>query len=146
MQKHHLSPGINWVGGTCVYNQLIPTEPIKVQRSQKGTHIVFHRGLCLALDDCRWADLTRTRGRGRALGRGRTLDLGAARTRTGRAFSLGLITLRAIQEHGLGPRNGRLQNIVAQIRNRRHFTLQNVVAQIRTRGTGGNRRLQNIAT
>jgi len=90
--------------------------------------------------------LTRARGRRGALGGGRTLDLRAARTRAGRAFSLRLITLGTIQEHRLGPRNGRLQNIVAQIRNRRHFTLQNVVAQIRTRGTGGNRRLQNIAT
>jgi hypothetical protein len=144
MQNYKLIPGINWVGGTCAYNQLIPTKPIKVQRGQERTHVIFHRSLCLALDNRRWADLTGARGRGRALGRGRTLDLGTARTRAGWAFSLGLITLRAIQEHGLRPGDRRLQNIVAQIRNRRNFTLQNVVAQIRTGGTRGNRRLQNI--
>jgi len=88
--------------------------------------------------------LTGARGRRRAFGGSRTLDLGAAGTRAGRAFSLRLITLRAIQEHRLGPRNRRLQNIVAQIRNRGHFTLQNVVAHIRTGGTGGNRSLQDI--
>ena len=146
MLNHTLIPEINWVGGTCAYNHLVPTKPIKVQRSQKGTHIVFHRGLCLTLHHRRWADLTGARGRRRTLGGGRTLDLGATGTGARGALSLGLITLGAIQEHRLGPRNGRLQNIVAQIRNRRHFTLQNVVAQIRTRGTGGNRRLQNIAT
>ena len=63
MLNHTLIPEINWVGGTCAYNHLVPTKPIKVQRSQKGTHIVFHRGLCLTLDDRRWADLARARGR-----------------------------------------------------------------------------------
>ena len=67
--------------------------------------------------------MTGARGRRRAFGGSRTLDLRAARTRAGRAFTLGLIALGAIQEHGLRPRNGRLQNIVAQIRNRGHFTL-----------------------
>ena len=146
MQNHKLSPGINWVQGTRALNQLIPTKPIKVQRSQERTHIIFYRSLCLTLDNRRWADLTGARGRRRAFGGSRTLNLRAARTRAGRAFSLGLITLGAIQENRLGPRDRRLQNIVTQIRNRGHFTLQNVVAQIRTGGAGGNRRLQNIAT
>ena len=148
MQNHKLIPGIKWVGSTLCYQPfnpyLIPTKPIKVQRSQERTHIIFHRSLCLALDNRRWADLTGARGRGRTLGGSRTLDLGAAGTRARGAFTLRLITLRAIQEHRLRPGDRRLQNIVAQIRNRGHLTLQNVVAQIRTGGAGGNRRFQNI--
>ena len=125
---------------------LVPTKPIKVQRGQEWTHIVFHGGLCLTLDDRRWADLARARGRGRAFGGGRTLNLGTAGTGAGRAFTFGLITLGAIQENRLGLGNRRLQNIVAQIRNRRHLTLQNVAAQIRTGGARGDRRFQNIPT
>jgi hypothetical protein len=124
--------------------QLVPTKPIKVQRSQEWTYIIFHRGLCLTLHNRRWADLARARGRGRAFGGGRTLDLRATRTRAGRAFTLGLITLGAIQKNRLGLGNRRLQNIVAEIRNRRHLTLQNIVAQIRTGGARGDRRFQNI--
>jgi hypothetical protein len=124
---------------------LVPTEPIKVQWSQERTYIIFHRGLCLTLHDRRWAHLARARGRRRALGGGRTLDLGATGTRAGRALSLGLITLGAIQENGLGLGNGRLENIVAQIRNRGHLTLWNIVAHIRTGGARGNRRFQNIS-
>jgi len=144
MLNNHLSPGINWVEGTRATNNLISPKPIKVQRSQEWTHIVFHRRFCLTLDDRRWADLARARGRRRALGGGRTLDLGAAGTRARGAFTLGLITLGAIQEDRLGFGNRGLQNIVAEIRNRRHLTLQNIVAQIRTGGARGDRRFQNI--
>jgi hypothetical protein len=125
-------------------NHLVPTEPIKVQWSQEWTYIIFYRRFRLTLHDRRWADLARARGRGRAFGGGRTLDLRATRTRAGRAFSLGLITLGAIQENRLGLRNRGLQNIVAKIRNRRHLALQNIVAQIRTGRARGDRRFQNI--
>jgi hypothetical protein len=145
MLNNHLFPGINWVEGTRATNNLISPKSIKVQRSQEWTYIIFHRGLCLTLHDRRWAHLARARGRRRALGGGRTLDLGATGTRAGRALSLGLITLGAIQENRLGLGNGRLENIVAQIRNRGHLTLQNVVAHIRTGGARGNRRFQNIS-
>ena len=124
----NLSQGLNGWWHFVPPTHLIPTKPIEVQRSQKGTHIVFHRSLCLALHDRRWADLTGARGRGRAFGGSRTLNLRAAGARARRAFSLGLIALGAIQENRLGPGNRRLQNIVAQIRNRGHFALQNVVA------------------
>ena len=160
MQNHHLiqklnvlcvckninlSQELNGLVAQSATNHLVPTEPIKVQRSQEWTYIIFHRGLCLTLHDRRWAHLARARGRRRALGGGRTLDLGATGTRAGRALSLGLITLGAVQKNWLGPWNRRLQNIVAQIRNRGHLTLQNVVAHIRTGGARGNRRFQNIS-
>jgi hypothetical protein len=125
-------------------NHLVPPEPIKVQWSQEWTYIIFHRCFRLTLHYCRWADLARARGRRRALGGGRTLDLGATRTGARRALTLGLITLGAVQKNRLGLRNRGLQNIVAQIRNRRHLTLQNIVAQIRTGGARGDRRFQNI--
>jgi hypothetical protein len=100
MLNYKLISGIKWVGGTLCHQPfnpyLVPTKPIKVQRSQERTHIVLHGRLCLTLDDRRWADLTGAGGRRWTLGRGRTLDLRAARTRAGRAFSLGLIALRAI--------------------------------------------------
>ena len=92
---------------------LVPTKPIKVQRGQERTHIVFHGGLCLTLDDRRWADLARARGRRGTFGGGRTLNLGAAGTGAGRTLTLGLITLGAIQENWLRLGNRRLQNIVA---------------------------------
>jgi hypothetical protein len=144
MPNHKLIQGLNGWETQSASHQLVPPKAIKVQRSQEWTYIIFHRSLSLTLHDRRWAHLARARGRGRALGGGRTLDLGATGTRAGRALSLGLITLGAIQENGLGLGNGRLENIVAQIRNRGHLTLWNVVAHIRTGGARGDRRFQNI--
>jgi hypothetical protein len=141
----NLTQELNGLVAQSATNHLVPPKPIKVQRSQEWTYIIFHRGLCLTLHDRRWAHLARARSRRRAFGGGRTLDLGATGTRAGRALSLGLITLGAIQKNRLGLGNGRLENIVAQIRNRGHLTLWNVVAHIRTGGAGGNRRFQNIS-
>jgi hypothetical protein len=99
----------------------------------------------MAFDNGGGANLAGARGRWGAFGGGRTFDFRASRTRAGGAFTLGLITLGAIEENGLRLGNGGLEDIVAQIGNRRYFALQDVVAQIRTGGARWHRRLQNIS-
>jgi hypothetical protein len=76
----------------------------------------------VAFDNRGRADLAGARSRRGALRGGRTFDFGASGTRARRTLSLGLITLGAIKEHGLRLGNRGLENIVAQIGTRGHFT------------------------
>jgi len=97
------------------------------QGGQEGTHTILRGRLRLAFHHSRWAGLTRAGGRRRADCRSRTFDFGASGSRARRAFSRGLIALGAIQDDRLGLRNRGLQNIVAQIGNRRHLRFQNIL-------------------
>ena len=97
------------------------------QGRQERTHRVVHRCLGLTLDHCRWADRARAGRRWGALGRSRTDDLGAAGARARGAIALRLVALGAVQNDRLRAGNGRLQNIVAQIRNRGHLGLQDIL-------------------
>jgi hypothetical protein len=89
--------------------------------------------------------LTRA-GRRRRTGCGsRTFDFGASGSGARGAFSRGLITLGAIQDDWLGSRNRGLQNIVAQIGNRRYLRFQNILTHIGHLRARRNCALENIA-
>jgi hypothetical protein len=98
-----------------------------VERSQERTHRGLRGFLRLTLDNCRGAYRSRARGRRRALGRCRTLDNGAARARAWRALTRICLTLAVIDDYRLGLGNAALQNILAQVRNRRALSLQHVI-------------------
>jgi len=116
------------------------------QRGQEWTHTIVWWSLCLALDHGRWADLPRTRCSRRATGRSRTFDFGATGPGARGALSLGLIALTAIQNDRLGLGNRGLENIVAQIRHRRHLRFKDIIGQIGHLRTRGHSALENIAT
>jgi len=90
--------------------------------------------------------LTGARSSRGAGGGSRTFHLGATGSWARWAFSLGLIALGAIQNHRLGLRNRRFENIVTQVRNRRHLRFQDILAQIGYLGARRDRALKNIAT
>jgi len=55
-----------------------------------------------------------------------------------------LITLGAIQNDGLGLRDTRFQNIVAQVRDGGNLRLEDVATEIRAAWIGGDARFQNV--
>jgi hypothetical protein len=89
--------------------------------------------------------LTRAGSRRRAYRGSRTFNLGAAGPGARRALTRGLITLATVQDDRLGSRNGRFENIVAEIGNRGHLRLQDVITQIRNLGASGDRAFENVA-
>ncbi len=95
--------------------------------------------LGLAFNNSGRADLTRARcGRG-ALGRRRALHFRATGARARRTVALGLIALGTVKNYWLGFRNGTLEYIIAQIRNRRTFRLEHILAEVRLGGARGDR-------
>jgi len=89
--------------------------------------------------------LTRAGRRRRAYRGSRTFNLGAAGPGARRALARGLITLATVQNDRLGLGNGRFENVVAKIGNRRHLGLQDVITQIRNGRAGRDRAFENVA-
>ena len=102
-----------------------------IQRRQVRPHSRRCRLIRLARHLLRRADRARARRRRRAGLLRRALHRGAARTRARRALTRILLTTAIVNDDRLLLRDARLQDILAQIRNRRALRLQHVVRQIR---------------
>ncbi len=102
-----------------------------------GAHTVVVDFLCLALDLRLGAGGAGAGRAGGALGRLGALDLGAAGARARRAVALRCLALAAVEDDGLLLGDGRLEDVVAEIRHRRNFRLEDVVAEV---GNGRARR------
>lgn len=124
-------------------NILVHAKATITERRQEWTHTI-HRFFRLTLDNCGGAGRPGARRARGALGRRSAFDLGTSGSRARRTLPLGLVTLGTIQENRLGLGNRGLQDIVAEIRYRRHFCLENIIPHIGNGGAGGDGRLKNI--
>ena len=102
-----------------------------IQRRQVRAHRRRRRLIRLARHLLRRAHRARARRRRRTGLLRRALHRGAARTRARRALTRILLTTAIVNDDRLLLRDARLQDILAQIRNRRALRLQHIVRQIR---------------
>ena len=108
-----------------------------IQGCHIGANGALRDILSFALNLGRRAARARARSTRFTLSRFGTLHFRAARARARRAFTLGLLTLAAIQHNRTLTRYRRTQDILAQIRDGRALSLEHIFAQI---GTDGARR------
>lgn len=126
--------------GMCLHSH---SESLHIQRRQEWTHSL-RRLLRLALDHRRRAHGSRARGRRCALGRWRALDFRATGSRARRALTCRLLAHTVINDDRLRLRDATLQNVLAQIRNRRALRLQHIQRHIRCSSARRHLRLQNV--
>jgi hypothetical protein len=114
----------------CLSTKTLHTIARNGEGSQIGAYIGCGSLLSFAANLCRRAHRTRARRRWRALGRRRALDLRTTRTRAGRTLTRLVLTGTAINDDRLGSRNTALEDILAEIRDRRALRFEHILAQI----------------
>jgi hypothetical protein len=123
---------------------LIHPKPTITEGGEEWANSVIRRFLRLAFHNSRRARGARAGGARGAFRGFRAFHFRTPGTGARRAFTLGFVALRAIQNNRLGLGDAGLQDIVAQVRDRRDLALQHIVAQVRANRAGRDRAFEDI--